>query len=55
MPSKQHEQRKHDLFDHLDRKVSGCVACGLEENPESHAPTHRGSHREPSQQLLCCR
>ena len=27
MPSQQHEQWKQDLFDHLDRKLSGCVSC----------------------------
>ena len=27
MPSKQHEQWKRDLFDHLDRKLSGCIGC----------------------------
>ena len=52
MPSSQHEQWKHDLFIHLDRKLSGCVACEFGEGRDSHAPTHRGSHREPSQQIL---
>ena len=52
MPSKQHEQWKHDLFDHLDRKLSGCIACELGESRDSHAPTHQGRHREPSQQML---
>ena len=52
MPSKQHEQWKRDLFDHLDRKLSGCIGCEFGESPDSHAPTYRGSHREPSQQIL---
>ena len=52
MPSKQHEQWKHDLLDHLDRKLSGCIACELGESRDSHAPTHQGRHREPSQQIL---
>ena len=52
MPSKQHEQWKHDLFDHLDRKLSGCIACEFGESREGHSPTHRGHHREPSQQVL---
>ena len=52
MPSKQHEQWKHDLFDHLDRKLSGCIACEFGESSEGHSPTHRGHHREPSQQVL---
>ena len=52
MPSKQHEQWKHDLFNHLDRKLSGCVACEFGEGRDNHAPTHRGSHRDPSQQIL---
>ena len=52
MPSDQHEQWKHDLFDHLDRKLSGCIECEFGESRDSHAPTHRGRHREPSQQIL---
>ena len=52
MPSQQHEQWKHDLFDHLDRKLSGCVSCEFGEGRDSHTPTHRGRHREPSQQVL---
>ena len=52
MPSQQHEQWKQDLFDHLDRKLSGCMSCEFGESRESHAPTHRGRHREPSQQIL---
>ena len=52
MPSQQHEQWKQDLFDHLDRKLSGCVSCEFGEGRDSHAPTHRGRHREPSQQVL---
>ena len=52
MPSKQHEQWKHDLFNHLDRKLSGCVACEFGEARDNHAPTHRGSHLGPSQQIL---
>ena len=52
MPSKQHEQWKHDLFNHLDHKLSGCVACEFGEGRDDHAPTHRGSHLGPSQQIL---
>ena len=52
MPSQRHEQWKQDLFDHLDRKLSGCISCEFGENRDSHAPTHRGRHREPSQQIL---
>ncbi len=52
MPSQQHEQWKQDLFDHLDRKLSGCISCEFGEDRGSHAPTHRGRHREPSQQVL---
>lgn len=52
MPSKQHEQWKNDLFNHLDRKLSGCVKCEFGESKCNHAPTHRGKHREPSQEIL---
>lgn len=52
MPSKQHEQWKRDLFDHLDRKLSGCIGCEFGESMDGHSPTHRGSHRGPSQQIL---
>ena len=52
MPSQQHEQWKQDLFDHLDRKLSGCISCEFGESRDSHAPTYRGRHREPSQQIL---
>ena len=52
MPSKQHEQWKRDLFNHLDRKLSGCIGCEFGESLDSHAPTYRGSHGRPSQQIL---
>ena len=52
MPSKQHEQWKHDLFDHLDQKLSGCVSCESGETRESHTPTFRGQFREASQRIL---
>lgn len=52
MPSQQHEEWKQDHFDHLDRKLSGCISCEFGEGRCSHAPTHRGRHREPSQQVL---
>ena len=52
MPSKQHEQWKRDLFDHLDRKLSGCITCELGEDRDSHSPANRVRHREPSQQIL---
>ena len=37
MPSQQHEQWKQDLFDHLDRKLSGCISCEFGEGRDSHA------------------
>ena len=52
MPSKLHEQWKRDLFEHLDSKLSGCIACEFGEGRDSHAPTHRGRHRQPSQHIL---
>ena len=52
MPTEQHEQWKRDLFYHLDSKLSGCVPCEFGESRNSHAPAHRGHHREPSQQVL---
>ena len=52
MPSEQHEQWKRDLFNHLDSKLSGCIACEFGDDRRSHAPTHRGRHRVPSQQIL---
>ena len=52
MPSKQHEQWKRDLFDHLDRKLSGCITCELGEDRDSHSPANGVRHREPSQQIL---
>ena len=52
MPSKQHEQWKRDLFNHLDRKLSGCIWCEFGEGLENHSPAYRGRHREPSQQIL---
>ena len=52
MPSQQHEQWKQDLLDHLDRKLGGCVSCEFGQTRGSHAPTHRGRHRDPSQQVL---
>ena len=52
MPSQQHEQWKQDLFHHLDRKLSGCISCEFGESRDNHAPTYRGRHREPSQQIL---
>ena len=52
MPSQQHEQWKNDLFNHLDSKLSGCLACEIGESRDSHTPLHRGHHRAPSQQIL---
>ena len=52
MASKQHEKWNRDLFDHHDRKLSGCISCEIGESRDSHAPAHRGRHREPSQQIL---
>ena len=52
MPSIEHEQWKRDLFNHLDSKLSGCLACEFGESRHSHSPTHRGRHREPSQEML---
>ena len=48
MASKQHEQWKRDLFDHLDRKLSGRISCEFGENRDSHSPANRVRHREPS-------
>ena len=52
MPSTEHEQWKWDLFNHLDRKLSGCIACEFGDSRDNHAPRHRGSHREASQHIL---
>ena len=52
MPSKQHEHWKNDLYDHLERKLSGCILCEIGRSRDSHTPTHRGKHREPSQLIL---
>ena len=52
MPSEQHEEWKRDLFSHLDRKLSGCVWCEIGKSRDEHPPTHRGSHREPSQEIV---
>ena len=38
MASKQHEKWNRDLFDHLDRKLSGCISCEIGESRDSHAP-----------------
>ena len=37
MASKQHEKWNRDLFDHLDRKLSGCISCEIGESRDSHA------------------
>lgn len=52
MPSQQHEQWKQDLFDHLDRKLRVCISCGFGEGRDSHVPTYREWHCEPSTQVL---
>ena len=52
MPSEQHEQWKHDLFDHLSRKLSGCIYCEVGKDPHNHQPMFRGQHIEPSQRIL---
>ena len=52
MPSEQHDQWKRDLFRHLDRKLSGCVLCEIGQDSDEHAPTHRGQHRVPSQEIV---
>ena len=52
MPSEQHEQWKRDLFNHLDRKLSGCISCEFGKSPDSRAPTYGARHGEPSQQIL---
>ena len=52
MPSEQHEQWKRDLFSHLDRKLSGCISCEFGHYQEDHIPSHRGDHREPTQQIM---
>ena len=52
MPSEQHEQWKRELFSHLERKLSGCVSCEFGHYQEDHIPSHRGMHREPTQQIM---
>lgn len=52
MPSEQHGQWKHDLYDHLDRKLCGCSSCEIGRHPDSHSPAYRGNHHEPSQRIL---
>ena len=55
MPSEQHEQWKRDLFEHLDRKLSGCIKCEVGEDKVNHFPTYDalGVRRsEPSQEIL---
>ena len=53
MESKRHKQWKLDLFNHLDRKLSGCFLCEMEESQDSHAPAYAGGrHREPSQMIM---
>ena len=49
MPSRQHEQAKTSLFDHLQRKLSTCSWCAMGLR-ESHPRFHDGSAaREPEQ------
>ena len=52
MPSEQHEQWKRELFSHLDRKLSGCISCEFGHCQEDHIPSHRGAHRDPTQQIM---
>ena len=52
MPSEQHEQWKRDLFNHLERKLNGCIGCGLGEDPKDHLPVHKGHQYDPSQQII---
>ena len=52
MPSEQHEQWKRDLFNHLERKLNGCIGCGIGEDPKDHLPVHRGHQYFPSQQII---
>ena len=52
MPSKKHEQWKRDLFNHLERKLSGCFGCEFGESRDGHAPTLRRRHGELSQEIL---
>ena len=52
MPSAQHEQWKRDLFNHLERKLNGCIGCGIGEDPKDHLPVHRGHQYNPSQQII---
>ena len=49
MPSRQHEQAKTNLFDHLQRKLSTCSWCAMGLR-ESHPRFHDSSAaREPEQ------
>ena len=48
MPSEQHEQWKRDLFNHLERKLNGCIGCGIGEDPKDHLPVHKGHQCDPS-------
>ena len=52
MPSEQHEQWKRDLFNHLERKLDGCIGCGIGEDPKDHLPVHKGHQYDPSQQII---
>ena len=52
MPSEQHEQWKRDLFNHLERKLNGCIGCGIGEDPKDHLPVHKGHQYDPSQQII---
>ena len=52
MPSEQHEQWIRDLFNHLERKLNGCIGCGIGEDPEDHLPVHKGHQYDPSQQII---
>ena len=56
MPSQQHEQWKQDLFDHLDRKLSGCISCEFEREPGTVTPPRiaGGTGSLPSKILWTC-
>ena len=53
MPSQQHEQWKRDLFNHLDSKLGGCIACEVGEAPRmgvyprAYGGTSQRAHRRP--------
>ena len=52
MPPQQQEQWKQDLFDHLDRKLSGCVSFEFGESRGSQCPHASREAPRASQRIL---